>query len=358
MSSIAAVRSEEHSGDLLARLHGVCAHRGLPDLAARLADLGDLVAADMADVGAMIATLDRGDSLVRRSAWHLLDLGGKRLRGMCVALAARSGTGFGQAAREMALAVELVHAATLLHDDVVDIGERRRGAPAARMVYGNAAAIFAGDWLLVEALTRVGRVGMGDALERLLSVVGEMIAAESVQLERRGRLDTRTSTYFRIVEGKTAALFRWALYAGGLTGGLGASECVALERYGEHLGVAFQLVDDLIDYAGDARALGKLPFADLREGKMTYPLLVALERDPTLALVLDPIARGEADASSTSASCARVMRALAETRALETCRALARDRVDRAIAELAPLPAGRARDALITVAEATVVRES
>ncbi|MFO0001365.1 MAG: polyprenyl synthetase family protein, partial [bacterium] len=114
---------------------------------------------------------------------------------MCVALASRVGTGFSQTARDLAVAAELVHNATLLHDDVVDLGDRRRGAPAARVLYGNAASIYAGDWLLVEALMRVRRAGMPDLLDKALGVLAEMLAAEALQLARRGRVDTTLDDY-------------------------------------------------------------------------------------------------------------------------------------------------------------------
>jgi octaprenyl-diphosphate synthase len=336
----------------LAALRHVCTRRGLPDLAARLADLGAWIAADLRDFEAELGAVERGTSVVHRSAQHLLDLGGKHLRPMCVALAAKLGAGFGPAARDLAVAVELIHAATLLHDDVVDLGDTRRGAPAARTVYGNAAAIFAGDWLLVQALQRVQRAGLPGMLDRTLATIDEMIRAEAVQLAARGRLNADRADYFRVVEGKTAALFRWAMFGGGLAGGLDDDACRALERYGLHLGVAFQAVDDLLDYDGDAAVMGKTRFADLREGKMTYPLLLALERDASLRPTVERIAAGD------PGDPARVLAALRATGALDDGRAFARGRVAEAIACLSAIPAGRGRDALVTAAEAAVHRES
>lgn len=336
----------------LARLGGVCRGHGLDGLAARLAELHALVADDLTALEQALATLPRPRNAVAGSAHHLLDLGGKRLRPLCVALASRVGAGFSAAARELAVAVELVHGATLLHDDVVDLGDTRRGAPAARTIYGNAASIFAGDWLLVEALRRVRRARVPRTLDRLLDVIEEMIFAESIQLEQRGRVRVDRDAYFRVVEGKTAALFRWAMDAGGRAGGLGERECAALERYGLHLGVAFQAMDDLLDFA-DPAATGKTVLADLREGKMTYPLIVALERDPGLAPLLAEIAAGSDDARLLG----RVRDALARTGGFEACRDLAAERSARAAAALDDLPAGPATCALATVAEATLYRE-
>ncbi|MBC7171007.1 MAG: polyprenyl synthetase family protein, partial [Polyangiaceae bacterium] len=292
-----------------------------------------------------------------KSGHHLLAQGGKRLRPMCVALASRVGSGFSPAARELGVAIELVHCATLLHDDVVDIGDQRRGAPSARTLYGNAASIFAGDWLLVDALRRVRAVEVPGTLERLLDIIEEMIFAESIQLENRGRIDTRRESYFQVVDGKTAALFRWAMFAGGRVGGLDDETCAALERYGKHLGVAFQLVDDLLDYAGDSAVTGKGAFADLREGKMTYPLIVAREREPAVTELLEHIVGMPADAQAPVELRNELLEVLARTESLEDCRALALSHADEAAKSLDLLGDSRAKRALLTVAKATVHRE-
>ena len=343
---------------VLARIGEVCERQGLDAMALRLLELRELTAPDLAQVEEVLASLPHGPSRVRQAAGHLLDLGGKRLRPLCVALAARVGAGFNPAARELATAVELVHAATLLHDDVVDLGDKRRGAPTARLVYGNTASIYAGDWLLVEALRRVQRARVAGTLERLLEVINEMIEAESLQLENRGRLDVDRAVYFRVVEGKTAALFRWAMFAGGRAGDLSPEQCAALEAYGLHLGVAFQAVDDLLDLSGDEHATGKSLWTDLGEGKMTYPLLAGMERDPELRPLLDEIVRmaevGQAPAADVVG---RVLASLRRTGSLDDCRALARRRALQAIESLAPLPENAARNALRVVAQATVDRD-
>jgi octaprenyl-diphosphate synthase len=330
------------------RLASVSDARGARDLGERLASLGRWVRADLAGFEAELATLPRGARVVQEAAHHLLDLRGKHLRPLCVALASRLGDGFTARARGLAVAVELVHTATLLHDDVVDLAEHRRGEAAACVVYGNAASIFAGDWLLVAALRRIAATGVAGLLDRMLEVIDEMILAESLQLERRGRVVADREQYFRIVEGKTAALFRWAMLAGARAAGLDATSELALDRYGLHLGVAFQAVDDELDFA---ETTGKDPLADLREGKMTFPMVVALERDPSLRERIETALAGDADLG-TIASAVRTTGALAATRAL------AEDHARRAIGALAPLPAGPARDALETVALASLERTS
>jgi octaprenyl-diphosphate synthase len=338
---------------VLDRLAHVSRTRGAPLLADRLASLDRWVKADLADFGAELDQFPRGARMVQQAAQHLLDLKGKHLRPLCVALASKLGAGFTPQARSLAVAVELVHGATLLHDDVVDLAERRRGQPTAAVVYGNAASIFAGDWLLVAALRKIAGTGVDGMLDKMLSIIDEMIIAESVQLERRGRLTGAREDYFAIVEGKTAALFRWAMVAGARAGGLPAAAEAALERYGLHLGVAFQAVDDEIDYASTGET-GKDPLADLREGKVTFPLVVALEKDPALAPRLEA-ALSDEPSRDELVSIANAVRA---TGALAATRALAEEHVNRALAVLEELPAGGGRDALQTVALASLERTS
>ena len=338
---------------LLRRLQTLCRGEQLEQLGARLGDLADFVAPDMRALEASMPRLRPEASAVERSASHLIDLGGKRLRPMCVALTARLGTGFDERARELAVAVELVHAATLLHDDVVDLGDTRRGAPAARLIFGNAVSIFAGDWLLVGALKRVRRAQIPGVLERLLDVIEQMVLAESLQLERRGRLDTTEAHWQAIVEGKTAALFRWAMWAGGRAGGLSDEHCDILERFGADLGVAFQAIDDLLDLAGDPEHTGKALFADLREGKLTYPVIVSIERDPSLAARIDEILKAEV---LDPGRCLEALHLIKKTGSLEDCRRLAKRHAAHAKQTLAALPKSRAREALETIADATVHR--
>lgn len=347
--------AKEEAADVISSLQSVCARHGLDAMAEKLESLASLVQWDMQDIAAALNALPERGGVVYQSARHLLDLGGKRLRPICVALSSRVGSGFDARSRDLAVAAELVHCATLLHDDVIDLGDRRRGSPTARSLYGNAASIFAGDWLLIEALKRVRGSGTPDALERLLDIIDEMIAAESLQLDGRGQLDLDRERYFRIVEGKTAALFRWAMFAGGRAGGLDLEQCAALERFGLHLGIAFQLIDDLLDYAGDADVTGKALFADLREGKATYPLIVALERDPELRPLLNDLV--ERPEEVPAAQYQEVRERIEATGALKSCQELGKEHATRARAELANLPSGPAIEALATVAETTVNRE-
>lgn len=348
---------ESAADDVLARLEDVCATKGADTLAGKLAALRLWIDDDLTEVERALRAFDEGETPMHRSAKHLLALDGKRLRPMCVVLAARIGRGLDVLGRELAVAVELVHNATLLHDDVVDLGDVRRGAETARMVYGNAASIFGGDWLLVEALRRIQSTGHYDLLERAIGVLREMLVAEGLQLANRGSMRGSVGDYFRVVEGKTASLFRWALYAGGRAGGVDRTGCEALEQYGRSLGVAFQVVDDVLDVSGDVSVVGKSLFADLREGKMTYPLLLAVQRDAALGKLIEDACADASGASLDTALEKRAATSLRATGALDESVALARRLSADAASALEVLPPSRARDALTQIAAAMLHRK-
>ncbi len=344
--------------ELLEQLGGVCRDQGLQPLAARLHSLQNWVVDELVQLESDLRDLPLGESLAHRSARHLLEQGGKRLRPMCVVLAAKLGSGFETPARDLALAVELIHSASLLHDDVIDVAERRRGAPAARVIYGNSASIIGGNSLLVLALRRVMSSGLDGLLVRTLDTIEAMVAAEALQLQNRGRLNPSREDYFRIVDGKTASLFRLALFGGAKAGGLHGERCRAMEAYGARLGVAFQLVDDLLDITGDTKLIGKGLFRDLREGKMTYPLILAIERDRGIRAAIERVLTCSAEQPLPRGLRSRVLEAVFSTGALGDCQSLARRKSEEAIACLAALPEGPGRQAFVTVAEAVVSRQS
>jgi octaprenyl-diphosphate synthase len=347
----------EPAPEVLERLRDLCLARGLDGLADNLGELMSLAGADLEAIERELGTGGPGKRLAERAASYLVRQGGKRLRPLCVALAARTGNGFERSALDLAIAVELIHNATLLHDDVIDLADTRRGVATARTEFGNAASIFAGDWLLIEALQRVRRAAVPGTLDALLETISEMIRAESLQLENRGRIDLDRDLYFDIVEGKSATLFRWAMAAGGRAGGLDDERCAALEAYGGHLGVAFQVIDDLLDLTGGNGRTGKAPFTDLREGKMTYPVLVALEREPGLRPTLEEIMSVGPLAVPKPQLLERVRDGVNRTGAMAECRELAAKRVSAASAALSDLPESEARSALRLVAESTVHRQ-
>ncbi len=343
------------AGETLGALGRVCGRASLAQLARRLEGLQAWLATDLAELEQAIGGLgQRSDALDWRAARHLLARPGKRLRPMCLVLASKvGGRGEPGAVRDAAVACELVHAATLLHDDVIDLGETRRGAPSARVVYGNSASILGGDQLLVEALQRVHAPQL---LRELLEVISAMVNAEAVQLERRHVFDPQPEAYLRVVHGKTAALFRWALRAGGMLGGLPPRSIAALGAFGAALGVGFQLVDDLLDLEGDPAKTGKSALSDLREGKLTWPLIYAARRSPALAERLETMVCTEEGFTPDAGHL--LVAELRRTGALEATRAEA-DRYARiATAALAELPESRATAALQSTLDLAIRRAS
>lgn len=247
------------------------------------------------------------------AASHLVASGGKRVRALSVLLCSSCFGAVPPAARQLALVAEMVHAATLLHDDVIDDSDTRRGAPTARKVFGNAVSILAGDLLLTHALDRTAQAAP-DALSDLLVTLRRLVDGEIIQLRGRRELDLSPATYHRIVSGKTASLFGWAARSGARVAGgtsLDQDRCAA---FGEHLGTAFQLVDDALDYEGDPAVTGKSLLADLAEGKVTLPLLLAVERDPSLTASVHAVREGDADAARSLGAAVRASGACSEVR--------------------------------------------
>ncbi len=346
------------SARLIGQLSSIADRNGLAELATRLKQLWHWVEDDLRNFEVEMKTLPVGESRVEKAAHHLTDMGGKHLRPLCLAVASKAGTGFDERARKLAVAVELVHSATLMHDDVIDLGDTRRGHSTSRMIYGNAASIYAGDWLLVQSLMRIQAANVDGLMDQMLTIINDMVHAESLQLENRGRINGSFEDYFSVVEGKTAALFRWALRAGCKVGGLDDVACDALESYGRHLGIAFQAVDDLLDVDGDAQVTGKALFTDLREGKMTYPLLVAMERDKSLHTAVSECAEKPPEMPLPEAALQKVLAALHTTGALEACREFAETHSRDAVAALSELPSKETAEALTTIAEATTFRKN
>ena len=253
---------------------------------------------DMAKVNALI--LSRAEShveMVPELARYLIESGGKRLRPMLtVAAASMFGNGTGTAVN-FAAAVEFMHNATLLHDDVVDESDMRRGKPAARMVWGNKASILVGDFLLGQAFMMMVETGDIGALGVLSSASAVMAEGEVFQLSKTGDLDTTPQDYAEVIRAKTAVLFQAACEVGAMSGGADAPGRAALARYGLELGNAFQLVDDVLDYGGQAGTLGKNTGDDLREGKMTLPVILALAEGSEREKQTIADALGDAEAS-------------------------------------------------------------
>jgi len=326
---------------------------------ARLGALKLLVGDILTDVeGALPALAEGGPGVAGRAARHLVGAGGKRVRPLLVILAARAAglpadcDTSRASLTKLAQAAELVHAATLLHDDVLDDGRTRRGLPAARVLWGHAASVLGGDFLLIRALELTQSTGIGGALGDLLHAIGRMIDGEALQLQHRGRSDLDAAGYLDVVDGKTASLFAWCGRAGARLAKSEGAYGEALAAYGLHLGRAFQIVDDVLDVEGDPRALGKSVLSDVREGKLTLPVLYALEREPALRAVLDACLAADADEASDVAD------AVGRTGAAEQARERARQETARAVTALSPLPATPWSEALRYIAHELCARVS
>lgn len=275
----------------LAALHkGARNRQADPLVERRIADVQSFLAGELAGVEALLGeALGQGPEPAPSASRHLIERGGKRVRPMALLLGAQCFGGSGPLFRELAAVVELVHSATLLHDDVVDEGMERRGAVTARRRFGNGVSVLAGDLLLVTALERARAVST-DVLTDLVFTLRRLVEGEVIQLRGRTELDMREETYFRVLSDKTASLFAFATRTGGFLAGASAEHVDALSSYGESLGIAFQLVDDLLDYSGTDT--GKNLFADLAEGKLTLPLVLAVERDPALGTLVQQLHQG------------------------------------------------------------------
>ena len=238
-----------------------------------------LVEADLTAVNEEILTRMRSEvELIPELADYLISSGGKRLRPM-LTLAAAKLCGFdGRSHIALAAAVEFIHTATLLHDDVVDGSELRRGKQAANLVYGNQASVLVGDFLFsrsFQLMVTSGHLRVLDILSNAAAVIAE---GEVLQLATANNTATTEDTYLEVIQAKTAALFAAATQVGAVVAARPDAEEEALESYGRNLGIAFQLVDDALDYSGNQAKLGKSVGDDFREGKITLPVVLAFRR--------------------------------------------------------------------------------
>ena len=241
--------------------------------------LKPLIAADMAEVDRVLReSLDSDVALIRQVAEHIIGGGGKRLRPALLLLSARACGYGGTRHHTLAAVVEMIHTATLLHDDVVDDSKLRRGHATANTTFGNSASVLVGDFLYSRAFQQMVGQGSLRVLEILSSATNVIAQGEVLQLINSGDPDLDEEAYLGVIRRKTAKLFEAAAQLGAVVGDAPPELEAALGRYGMHLGTAFQLVDDVLDYSGDLDAIGKNLGDDLAEGKMTLPLIRARDR--------------------------------------------------------------------------------
>jgi octaprenyl-diphosphate synthase len=238
-----------------------------------------LAAPGMEQVNQLIISKIGSDvALIPEIAKHLIDSGGKRLRPMLTLACGHLCQAPQEQAVKLAMAVEFMHTATLLHDDVVDESEMRRGKLAARMLWGNEASVLVGDFLLGQAFRMMVEVGSLPALDVLSTAATVIAEGEVMQLAAAKNTATSEDEYLAVVRGKTAALFAAACEVGPILAHKGKPEIEACRSYGTNLGIAFQLIDDALDYGGTATKLGKNVGDDFREGKITLPVVLAFRR--------------------------------------------------------------------------------
>jgi octaprenyl-diphosphate synthase len=224
----------------------------------------------------IVARMDSPVALIPQLAAHLVASGGKRLRPLLTLASAKLCGYAGERHIKLAACVEFIHTATLLHDDVVDESQLRRGAASANAVFGNKPSVLVGDFLFARAFQLMVEDGSLDVLRILCGASATIAEGEVLQLTTQNDLTTSEDRYFQVIRGKTAALFAAACEIGGIIAERSAAECAALAQFGMDLGMAFQLVDDALDYAADQDELGKAVGDDFREGKLTYPVLLAI----------------------------------------------------------------------------------
>ncbi|MBN2057144.1 polyprenyl synthetase family protein [bacterium] len=291
----------------------------------------------------------QSNSLLETIAGRLSDSGGKRIRPMLCILAAKlvdSESEPDDKLIRLAAAMELLHTATLLHDDVIDDATIRRGLPAAHVQFGNSLAILAGDHVLVRALDLVASVDNTAILQDMISTMGVLVQGELIQLQCRNMMCFRRRTYFQIVRMKTASLMSYSLRAGALYRNADAHTINILTRFGRTIGTVYQLIDDCLDYASQTPVLGKQVLSDVREGKLTYPLILAVERRPELVEAIRRVAAGGKSDEVDLTALEAIRSAVFETGAISDTMLLAEKWTDKATEILLHLPPSRYLDAL------------
>ncbi|MDK2125030.1 polyprenyl synthetase family protein [Chitinimonas sp. DQS-5] len=290
--------------------------------------------------------------LVRQVAEYIVASGGKRLRPILVLLSAKAHRYQANHHHDLAAVVEFIHTATLLHDDVVDESSMRRGRDTANALFGNAASVLVGDFLYSRAFQIMVECDDMRVMRVLADATNVIAEGEVLQLMNIGDADVDETAYLKVVQYKTAKLFEAAARLGAILANAGEAAEMAMSRYGMHLGTAFQIVDDILDYSGDAGEIGKNLGDDLAEGKPTLPLIYVMRQGLPEDAALVRRAIQEADRECFS----EILTAVQRSGALEYALQVAKQEAEHAIASLAALPASDARNALEALARLAVDR--
>ena len=315
----------------------------------------DFLASAMERVDEVIrARLSSKVALVDQIGRYIVEAGGKRVRPRLLLLFADALGHEGPAQHELAATVEFIHTATLLHDDVVDESSLRRGRPTANALFGNAASVLVGDFLYSRAFQMMVSVNQMRVLDVVADATNVIAEGEVLQLMNMHDPDLAVEDYLQVIRFKTAKLFEASARLGAILGKADAATEEACADFGRRLGTAFQLVDDLLDYEGRSEELGKNVGDDIREGKATLPILLAMARcsPEEREMLREAIRTGEVERLN------QIIDVVRRTGAIEATRDAAEDEIARARANLDVLPTGRARDALLELCSRAVYRSS
>lgn len=301
----------------------------------------------------IIEQLHSNVEMVENVGHYIVDAGGKRLRPLLVLLSAAALGRCDETHITFAAIIEFIHTATLLHDDVVDISTLRRGRPTANAEFGNAPSVLVGDFLYTRAFQLMVRLGDMDILTHMAETTNTIAEGEVLQLTRVGDPATSEAQYLDVITRKTAILFAAACYGAATLSSQDEHTRNALREFGLNLGIAFQMIDDVLDYDGDATMMGKNVGDDLMEGKVTLPLIHTLRAgvDADQAMVREAIK------SRSAAQIEQITAAVKRCGALDYTRARARHHHDLALAQLSQLPASDSRNALSRLTELAINRE-
>lgn len=304
----------------------------------------------------IIEQLHSDVELVENIGHYLVEAGGKRLRPLLVLLSANA-LGYQQQTNgkqhlELAAIIEFIHTATLLHDDVVDMSNLRRGRPTANAQWGNAPSVLVGDFLYSRAFQMMVSIGSMDIMAILSETTNVIAEGEVQQLVNAKNPAVNEENYFRVIDKKTAVLFSAACEVAAVIAGASAEQRAALRLYGQHVGIAFQLVDDALDYTGDASSLGKNVGDDLAEGKPTLPLIYAMRIGTPAQAELIANAIRQGDASQLPA----ILEIVQTTGGMTYTLDCAKQQVQKAIAQLAALPPSTYTEAMRQLAEFSLAR--
>lgn len=318
-------------------------------------DIQNLIQEDLTQTDqVLIEHLSSDVALINQMSHYIIGAGGKRLRPLLLLLCARASNYQGQHHHLMAVVIELIHTATLLHDDIVDESSTRRGKDTANEVWGNAASVLVGDFLYSRAFELMVEPGSMRIMQILSKATNEIAQGEVMQLLNCQNSDLTESEYYQVIERKTAVLFQAATQIGGVLAGANPEQEEALRQYGLHLGNAFQIIDDVLDYESDAQTMGKEVGDDLSEGKTTMPMIYAMEHANESEQQLLKQAIDNADTTQID----QVIKILNKVGAFDYTRAQAQKSADLAKAQLSALDDSEFKQALELLCELSLKRKS